>query len=313
MPITIIKLTSQKGLTMKSYEHYQVAVEQTGLTIEQYLKEILQYSGRKIQKLTRQKGILLNGKAVFLQKKIKTTDSLRVLTLTDQHYGVQPEEGIVEILYEDNYMLVVNKAAFQLVHPAGQTTHGTLSNYLAYYFKQRGIISTIRPVHRLDRNTSGCIIFAKDSRSQGILEAQLKARTLKRTYLSVVQGVVDPPVGVINAPIGPHPAKPNRRKVREDGDTATTHYNTMRNLEDASLLELSLETGRTHQIRVHLAYIGHPILGDNMYGISSPWIKRQALHASAVRFQAIDNNEEITVAAPLPKDFVQLLDGYEAK
>ncbi|MBP2660196.1 MAG: pseudouridine synthase, RluA family, partial [Firmicutes bacterium] len=151
---------------MKSFTIYKVTKEHEGLTLEEYLKTILQYSGRKIQKLTRQKGIFLNGKKVFLQRKVKSQDVLRVLIAQDMTYGVEPEEGSIEILYEDDYMLVVNKPAYQLVHPTGQTTKGTLANYLAYYLQQQGVITTIRPVHRLDRETSGCVIFAKDDRSQ---------------------------------------------------------------------------------------------------------------------------------------------------
>ncbi len=292
---------------MKSFHTYKVAKEHAGLTVENYLKAILQYSGRKIQKLTRKKGILLNGRTVFLQKKIKQDDTLRILTFEDTEYGVIPEQGVINVLYEDNYLIILNKPPFQLVHPTGQTTRGTLANYLAYYLKQRGIISTIRALHRLDRDTSGCIIFAKDSRSQFILEQQLKGRTLKRTYLALVKGLVCPPCGTVDAPIGPHPNQPNRRAVNEKGEQAITHYQTISRFTDASLLELSLETGRTHQIRVHLAHLGHPVMGDNMYGERSRRMARQALHAASVTFRHLKDNHEITVQSPLPDDFEQAI------
>lgn len=288
---------------MKSFTTYKVSQEHEGLVLEIYLKQILLYSGRKIQKLTRQKGILLNGKPVFLQKKVKNGDTVRVLNSEDTGYGVQPEEGCVDILYEDNYMIVVNKPAHQLVHPTGQTTHGTLANYLAYELQQRNIICTIRPVHRLDRETSGCIIFAKDSRSQFMLEQQLKERRLKRTYWALVQGIVDPIAGIIDAPIGAHPSLPNRRGIRKDGEQAITHYRTIQNFADTSLLELSLDTGRTHQIRLHVTHLGYPMIGDGMYGIRVPWMARQALHATAISFIHLKDNQEITIQAPLPKDF----------
>lgn len=293
---------------MKSFTAYKVAEEHAGFVLETYLKQILQYSGRKIQKLTRQKGILLNNKAVFLQKKLKMGDTVRVLNSEDTAYGVQPEEGPIEILYEDPYMLVVNKPAYQLVHPTGQTTQGTLANYLAYELAQRKILCTVRPVHRLDRETSGCIIFAKDSRSQFILEQQLKDRTLKRTYWALVKGIVAPASGIINAPIGPHPSLPNRRAVQPKGEEAVTHYRTIESFTDTTLVELTLDTGRTHQIRLHLAHLGYPIIGDGMYGIRTSWMKRQALHAISIRFTQINGNQELTIQGSLPEDFNQAIE-----
>ena len=292
---------------MKSFTSYKVAIEHNGLTIEEYLKQILQYSGRKIQKLTRQKGIHLNGKPVFLQKKIKAEDTVRVLNPQDTDYGAQPEQGLLEILYEDDFMLVINKPPRQLVHPTGKTLSGTLSNFLAYELQKRGILTTVRPVHRLDRDTSGCIIFAKDSRSQFILEQQLKDRILKRSYCALVQGVISPPAGTIDAPIGSHPSLPNRRAIHPQGEEAITHYQTIQDFSNTSLVELTLDTGRTHQIRLHLAHLGHPIIGDGMYGKRSPWISRQALHASSIRFIQLNTKQEITIEAPLPTDFTQAI------
>lgn len=292
---------------MKSYDKYKVSEEHAGLTVEAYLKTILQYSGRKIQKLTRRKGIILNGKAVFLKKPLKAGDALNVLILADTSPGVQPEKGLIQVLYEDDNLLVLNKPAYQLVHPAGRTSSGTLANFLAYYLQQRGVTGTIRPVHRLDRETSGCVIFAKDSRSQFILEQQLKERTLKRTYWALVEGLVEPPLGTINAPIGPHPTQPNQRAIHEQGEPAITHYRTLHNFTEASLLELALETGRTHQIRLHLTHLGYPIIGDRMYGVRTTWMNRQALHAAAVSFQHLQDNRQITIEAPLPEDFNQAI------
>lgn len=301
----------KRGPKMKSFTTYKVTPEHEGLTLESYLKQILQYSGRKIQKLTRQKGIVLNGKAVFLQKKVKSGDTLRVLNAEDTAYGVEPEEGAIEILYEDDYMLVLNKPARQLVHPTGQTTKGTLANYLAYELQQRNVVATIRPVHRLDRETSGCIIFAKDSRSQFILEEQLKERKLKRVYWALASGVVSPTAGTIDAPIGFHPTLANRRAINPKGEQAITHYRTIHNYSDTSLLELTLDTGRTHQIRIHLAHLGYPLIGDGMYGIRSHWMTRQALHASAISFLSLKENKEITIQAPLPKDFTDAIEFCE--
>jgi 23S rRNA pseudouridine1911/1915/1917 synthase len=298
---------------MKSFKTHKIDVEHTGLTVEGYLKQVLQYSGRKIQKLTRQKGILLNGKAAYLQKKLKPSDTLRILILEDNGYGVVPEPGDVEILYEDAELLVLNKPANLLVHPAGQTTSGTLANFLAYNLEKRGTICTIRPIHRLDRNTSGCIIFAKDSHSQFVLEKQLKDGSLKRKYLALVEGIVSPPAATIDAPIGPSPGHPNRRSVSDNGESAVTNYRTINSLGDATLLELTLETGRTHQIRVHMAHVGHPVVGDGMYGTRSRYIARQALHAESVTFKTCNDSSEITVNAPLPADIAQAIERLAAE
>lgn len=297
---------------MKSFQTHKITPDHSGLTIENYLKQVLHYSGRKIQKLTRQKGIYLNGKAAFLQKPLKPQDTLRVLVIEDSAYGVQPEPGQIEILYEDDYLLVLNKPPYQLVHPAGRTTSGTLANYLACHLAGRGIVSTIRAVHRLDRDTSGCIICAKDARSQFLLEQQLQARVLKRTYWALVTGSIAPPAGIINAPLGPHPGLANRRTVSPTGETAVTHYRTLRSFSGAALLELMLDTGRTHQIRVHLAHLGHPVIGDRMYGVRSPLMPRQALHAAAVTFERLEDNRQMTVQAPLPADFTRALQAFDA-
>jgi 23S rRNA pseudouridine1911/1915/1917 synthase len=297
-------------LPMKSFNTYTIAPEFGGFTVECYLKQVLQYSGRKIQRLTRQKGIQLNGRPVFLQKKVKPQDVLRILIAAETSYGVEPEAGTIKIVYEDDFLLVLNKQPFQLVHPTGRTTGNTLANFLAFHFRQQGVVNTIRPVHRLDRDTSGCVIFAKDAHTQTLLEEQIKSRTLKRTYWAIVNGLVSSPCGTIDAPIGAHPSMPNRRIICSKGEPAITHYRTLRHFQNTTLLELNLDTGRTHQIRLHLSHLGYPVVGDKMYGTRSPRINRQALHAYSVSFchVGIGEQRQLTVQAPLPDDFVRLLE-----
>ncbi|MGI6092291.1 MAG: RluA family pseudouridine synthase [Veillonellaceae bacterium] len=292
---------------MRSFSVFKISPEHQGLTVEAYLKQILHYSGRKLQKLTRKKGILLNNKPVFLQRNLSAADTLSILILEDASYGVQPEKGSITILYEDECLLVLDKPARQLVHPAGRTNSGTLANYLAFHFKERNVVAAIRPLHRLDRDTSGCVIFAKNAESQSKLEQQLKAGQLKRTYQALVKGFIEPPIGTINAAIGAHPQHPNRRTITPTGEQAITHYKVLEKYNNASLVELNLETGRTHQIRLHLAYLGNPILGDGMYGVRSPLIARQALHASSVTFYHLKEKRQLTVDAPLPGDFTQAI------
>jgi len=306
-------------MKVKTYESFLVAEEHQGLTVEYYLKKILGYSGRKIQKLTRAKGILLNNKSVFLQKKVKAGDQLKILLLQDKSYGVVPEQGAVQILYEDPEIVVVNKPARMLVHPAGRTEHGTLANYLAYYFQQKKEVLTIRPLHRLDRDTTGCVVFAKKAEIQSALERQLKQGQFKRIYWALVPGRVEPPAGEIELPLGPDDFKPNRRTVKEQGERAVTRYRTLKteiipdlSLE-VSLLELDLITGKTHQIRVHLAHIGHPVLGDRMYGKPFPLISRQALHARTVSFIHPASGQKVTFQAPWPEDLQKIINLDEKK
>lgn len=300
---------------MKVFQNHLVTKEQAGLTVEMLLKQELHYSGRKLQKLTRQKGLFLNRRPVFLQKKVKENDTLRILLSADDDYGVTPETANINICYEDEHLFILNKPPRQLVHPTSWTTSGTLANYLAGHLQNQGIVVAIRPVHRLDRDTSGCILFAKNDQAQHQLELQLKNGTLKRVYTVLVEGVMEPASGTIDAPIGEHPDRPNRRMVSEQGERAVTHYKTIEIMPGAafSLLEVQLETGRTHQIRVHLAHLGHPVLGDAMYGSATSVINRQALHAGAISFCELKHNTEITVTAPLPADMTEAIKQLRAK
>ncbi|UWG98104.1 RluA family pseudouridine synthase [Dehalobacter sp. DCM] len=293
---------------MKRFQTYHISEDHKGLSLEHYLKTILAYSGRTIQKLTRLNGIKLNNKNVFLQRRLQQGDVLAVRIPDDRSYGVLPEKGPVDILYEDQGVIVLNKPPHLLVHPAGHTSTGTLANFLAGYFQQKGDVITIRPLHRLDRDTSGCIVFAKDSRTQTFLEKGLSDGRFKRTYWSVVEGKIEPASGIIDMPIGPHPTLPNRRAVDINGERALTRYTTLKASEKWTLLELNLETGRTHQIRVHFAHFGHAVVGDKMYGKRSPLIDRQALHAKSVTFVHPASGQLIEVQAPLPPDLAKVID-----
>lgn len=292
---------------MKQLQTYIIAPAHAGLTVEEYIKKVAGYSGRALQKLTRSKGILLNNKPVFLQRKLKTDDQLRIRLARDADYGVTPEAGAIEILYEDEQVIVLNKPPRQLVHPTGQTTHGTLANFLAHALQARGELCTIRPVHRLDRDTSGCIVIAKTAHAQAALTEQQQNGQFKRTYQALVSGQPTPPTGSICLPLGKDPHHPNRRMVTATGQPAVTHYQTLQTFPQATLLTLQLETGRTHQIRVHTAHLGHPIIGDKMYGKASLLISRQFLHAAAVTFTHLVSGDPVEVTAPLTPDLALAL------
>lgn len=289
----------------KQYELHTVESNVSGLTVETYLKDILQYSSRKRQKLIRSKGVYINGKTAFLKRCLKTGDQLKIISIKDTSYGAVPEAGQVQPLYEDDDVIILNKPPFQLTHPAGQTSRQTLANFLAYYFQQKGLICTIRPLHRLDRNTSGCILFAKNAAAQACLEKQLEAGALKREYLAIACNRLDPANGTIDAAIARHTSQPNRRTVAANGKPAITHYQTLTATQSHSLLCLHLATGRTHQIRVHLAHCHAPVLGDAMYGERSPFIRRQALHAAKLSFSHPRTGRDICITAPLSDDMQQ--------
>lgn len=301
-----------------SLKKYIVAARYDGMELEQYLKEVMSVSARQRQKLFFSRGVYVNGSSAHTKRVLKAGDMVAIRQFKDTSYGVVPEEGRVEVLYEDAEVIVLNKPAGMLVHPAGQTSIGTLANYLAYYFKQQGQVVTIRPLHRLDRDTTGCVLFAKTAGAQGKLEAMLAAGQLHRKYGAVVCGdgallQEKFPAGTINLPIGRNPLQPNRRQVMAGGKEAVTHFEVAKRGSRYSLLQLSLETGRTHQIRVHLAHAGCPVAGDRMYGSRSRDIRRQALHGRELEFLHPASGEPVVVKAPYPEDMQVLLDIIDAE
>ena len=286
----------------KKYETSFIPAAMAGITLEEYLKRELKLSARSRQRLFHGHGILVNGKSAYSKRILKADDRVSVRQQGDSTYGLNPESGHVEVLYEDSAIIILSKPAGMMVHPAGQTASGTLANYLAGYFSQKGQIIRIRPLHRLDRDTSGCVLFAKSAAVQQALEKQLENGKMHRVYQALVEGRLEESCGTLDYPIGRVRQRPNRRQVMENGQRAVTHYSVMEQRGEYSLLEVRLETGRTHQVRVHFSYIGHPVLGDRMYGRRSPLINRQALHASRLELIHPETGKTIQVEAPLPED-----------
>jgi 23S rRNA pseudouridine1911/1915/1917 synthase len=225
--------------------------------------------------------------------------------------GVLPESIPIDIVLEDEDLLVVNKPAGLTVHPAPGHPSGTLVNaLLSAVSGLAGIGGTLRPgiVHRLDKDTSGLLVVAKSDAAHRSLAAQFKAHTAQRTYLAVVRGRVRRDAGTIAAPLGRHPVRRTRIAVVPRGREAVTHYTALERFRDATLLACRLETGRTHQIRVHLAHAGHPVIGDPVYGRArAPEITRQALHAARLEFTHPRTGRRVTCTAPLPDDMARLL------
>lgn len=219
---------------------------------------------------------------------------------------VLPEALPLDIRYEDKFLLIVNKPCGQLVHPTHREVTGTLANAVLGYYAAHGIPVAFHPIHRLDRNTTGLVLIAKEPQ----LHHQLSPKGRKlfhREYLAMIHGVLSPPSGRIDAPIARDPRSIIRRCVSPEGQWAVTHYETLKSSDAMSLLRLRLETGRTHQIRVHLAHLGHPLLGDDLYGGSREIIGRQALHAFRLSLQHPVTGENISVTADMPEDMRFLL------
>ena len=218
-----------------------------------------------------------------------------------------PNDIFLDILYEDEYLLVIDKPAHMLVHPTASERENTLANGVLFYYRQNNLTLNYHPVHRLDKNTSGLVLIAKYPHIQHQLSRALEKKSLMRDYIAFVHNKMKNPMGTIHLPIARHPNSIIERIVAENGQVAITHYEVVESYDDACQVHLSLETGRTHQIRVHLSHLGHPIIGDDLYGSPSSLINRQALHAYKLSFLHPVSKKQITVHSSLPNDMNNLL------
>ncbi|CAJ1000858.1 RluA family pseudouridine synthase [Brevibacillus aydinogluensis] len=305
-------------MSRKGWLEYVVTQEDAGLTVEQIARQKLSVSGRMLQRLTRSKGILLNRKSPFLQRQVKAGDKIAV-RVQDNRLGQDkgpamkasslpmPPVVQVDVLFEDDHLLVVCKPAGMMVHPTRREQGNTLVHILADQYRYKGENIQIHAVHRLDKETSGVILLAKSSYGHLLADRLLREGSIKREYLAVASGVVENDADTIHAPIGRDPRHPTRRRVMDSGDPAVTHYEVIARSEEATLVRVWLETGRTHQIRVHFQHIGHPLVGDAMYGGNSGLIRRQALHAWRLSFVHPVSGEEIVCTAPMPEDMTSLI------
>jgi RluA family pseudouridine synthase len=297
---------SDVSSTSPRWTDHRVTADEAGRTVQEILTDAMHLSRRMIQKLTRSRGIQLNRRPAFLGRRVRAGDRVSV-RMQEEEPRLEPVAMDLSILHEDEEILAVAKPPFLLVHPTRPEQTRTLAHGVAFHLQRHGVRARVRPVHRIDRDTSGVVLFAKSAVAHARLDTQLRERTLKREYLAWVRGIVEPSEGGIDAPIGRHPRNPQLRAVRPDGEPALTRYRTEERYAAASLLRLELDTGRTHQIRVHLAHRGHPLLGDRPYGGAGPgWLRRQALHASWLSFVHPFGGEPITLEAPLPQDLVRL-------
>lgn len=282
-------------------------------TILQFLKK-KHYTDKAIIALKKTpEGILLNGVWAYVNQKISSGDILTIKLLeTESSEKIVPEKLDIDIVYEDEDILVVNKTANMPVHPSQNHYTGTLANGIAYYFASQGKPFIFRCVNRLDRDTTGLTILCKHQLASGILSNMVSERLIKRTYLAICtdDGTL-PENGTINAPIARKEGSTIERIVDyEKGEDATTHFKKLLHLPDKqiSLIQLRLETGRTHQIRVHMSSIGHPLIGDDLYGGDCTRINRQALHSYSLKFTHPITLQEMYFEQELPQDMKQCLE-----
>jgi 23S rRNA pseudouridine1911/1915/1917 synthase len=293
---------------------HTVTEEEAGRSVQEVLTGPMQVSRRMIQRLTRAKGILLNRRAPFLGRKVKAGDVVSARVQSDEEPGLEPVEMPLSILHEDDEVLVIDKPPFVLVHPTSPEQKETLAHGVAHHFAQRGVKARVRPVHRIDRDTSGLVLFAGSALAHQRLDKQLREGGIGRLYQALVDGVMEDDAGVIDAPIARDPRRPNLRAVRPGGEAARTRWRVIERFPRATLLELELETGRTHQIRVHMLHAGHPVLGDRQYGhAGTELLRRQALHASRLSFHHPTTGEPMEFTAPLPDDMARAVERLQGE
>lgn len=307
-------------------------------TIKEVLKVEFSMSDRLLLKLKKMQKITLNHKVVYVHHPIKEGDFIECdLNYEEDNSNIIPTSMPLSILYEDDCYLVINKPAGMPVHPSCDHFTDSLSNSIRYYFDQIGLNKKIRPVNRLDKDTTGLVIFAKNEYIQECLIRQMQSKDFIKKYIAIVAGHLNQKEGIICKPIARKEGSIIERCINENGEIAITHYHVLSpnqnnliknelNLQNISnnspnetlnfnnnfeVIECTLETGRTHQIRVHLAYLGHPILSDTLYGTTSPLISRQALHCHYMTFIHPITRKKVEYQSYLPQDFNFLLNNTE--
>ena len=294
---------------MERKMEYQIV----GAAAGQPIRDFLQAKGYSRQNLIELKknenGILINNEPQYMNYLLKAGDCLTV-HIRDEASSekIPPVELPLRIVYEDEDLMVINKPAGMPIHPSLNNYYNSLANGLAWYFEQRGEPFVFRCINRLDRDTSGLTIIAKHMVSAGILSGMVARREIHREYLAIVDGTISPSEGTVNAPIARKGDSIIEREVNwEHGETAVTHYKTLKTQNGYSLLSLHLETGRTHQIRVHMKHLGFPLIGDYLYNPDTSAIKRQALHSYRLQFQHPMTGEAMDFVAQMPDDMTSVL------
>ncbi|WP_026886243.1 RluA family pseudouridine synthase [Clostridium beijerinckii] len=296
---------------MSILEKHVVNIEK-GTKIREYLKVELGLSTRLIRSASLGKRIFVNDEVVKMNRVLNEGEIIKIDLAKDESQDIAPEKMDIDIVYEDEDILVVNKKPFMVVHPTKSYQSGTLANGVINYFMESDQNCIVRLVSRLDMNTSGLIIIAKNQFSHGMLSKEMSENKVGKKYLAIVHGVMKEKQGTIDFPIYKPEGIENgiKRIIDERGQRSITHYEVIEEFKNSSLIECKLETGRTHQIRVHLSSLGHPIYGDTLYGFGDEemdLIKRQALHAYGLNFKSPRSGEILSLRADLPDDMKELI------
>jgi 23S rRNA pseudouridine1911/1915/1917 synthase len=303
----IVLWFSGKELFMTRDLEYKITAQDNGVTISEYLKK-QGFSHAVIVQLKKiPESILLNGKWEYMGTRLNDGDCLFIhFEETDGSENIVATNLPLSICYEDEDILVVNKPADMPIHPSMNNYDNTLANAVCHYYQTQGIPYTFRCVNRLDRDTTGLTILAKHLISSAILNSEVSVRGISREYLAIVKGFTEDE-GTVNAPIGRKEGSTIERQIDVlHGETAITHYKRLAYQDGLSLISLKLETGRTHQIRVHMKSIGHPLIGDFLYNPDFTKINRQALHSYRLRFTHPVTKKPLVFTAPLPEDMQAL-------
>ena len=296
--------------------NYQVSDGQSGIRIDRYLSEMNEELSRSyIQKLLKEQKITVNGSAVKANYKVQEGDEISVVVPDIKEPDILPEDIPLDILYEDDDVLIVNKPKGMVVHPSAGHYSGTLVNAIMYHCKDTlsGINGEIRPgiVHRIDMGTTGSLIVCKNDEAHVNIAQQIKEHSVNRIYVGIVCGNVKEDSGTVEGAIGRHPIERKKMAINEkNGKPAITHYKVLERFKNYTYMQFKLETGRTHQIRVHMASIGHPLLGDTLYSsgrLPFKHLQGQCLHAKTIGFIHPKTGEYMEYSAPLPEYFEKLL------
>lgn len=295
--------------------------ENSGIRLDVFLsREVEQLSRSRIQKLIEDEDILVNDLPTKASLKLHGGERITIELQEPVELDLQPENIPLDIVYQDEQLAVINKPAGMVTHPGAGISSGTLVNALLFHMRDSlsGISGTVRPgiVHRLDKDTSGLIVIAKNDLAHRSLAEQIKAKTARRNYVALVEGVMKADVGTIDKPIGRHPTKRKQMAVVANGRKAVSRFQVLERFSKFTLVKVMLETGRTHQIRVHMASLGYPVAGDLLYNPKSSGteaarhklgLKGQALHAVQLSFTHPTTGILLEFEAPLPEDFQALL------
>jgi 23S rRNA pseudouridine1911/1915/1917 synthase len=292
---------------------FKVEAADAGTRIDKFISNLMKGKSRSFtQGMIEKGGVLVNGNMKKSNYPVRTGDIICVTIPEPVEMSIKPEKIPLEILYEDSDLVVINKKQGMIVHPASGVYSGTLVNALLDHCSDlSGINGVLRPgiVHRIDKDTSGILVVAKNDNAHNILAHQLKEHSMTRVYYALVEGIVKQDEGAIDAPLGRHPVEKIKMAVIRDGRSAVTRYKVIKRYKAQTLVECVLETGRTHQIRVHMAHIGHPVVGDPVYGHKKQRFKLegQLLHAKKLGFIHPSTKEYVEFESPLPDYFIKVL------